>query len=151
MTSADTVLAELASCLGLESLQLDENRDCHLLFDGRLAVDIEVPDGDHAMHLTGTVGPLPAEGREAIYEQLLEFNLPTEEHLVPCCAVDTTAGEILLCHRLTLPGEPGSLPQVLESFLNHLESWQERLSTSGHVVETEGRINVQGGDGFLRV
>lgn len=137
--TANDLLAELASRMKLPALKLDDNRACQLKFDQRLSVNVEAPEGSGALHLFGVVGPIPHDGREAFYEQLLEANLPSTEPPGATCAVDAGSGEVLLCRSFILE-QTGieDLVNGFESFLNELEAWQERLATSAHSTSDRG-------------
>ena len=149
--SAQHLLSELASQLGLTSLELDENRVCRLIFDKQMVVDMEVPEDESALQLFGIVGPLPVDGREPVYQQLLEFNMPTDEPSAPYGAVDVESAEVLLCQSVTLPTSVGTFSQLLEAFLNQLESWQEQLSSAGHAPPAAEPPQMPGDPGILRV
>lgn len=122
------VLAELGNRVGLDGLALDDRGLCRLVFDQHLIVDLEADPDGHTVHLHGIVAPLPPEGREALYEQLLDANLADSSTGGAHFALDRQRGEILLERALDMDRHDyQDLVNVLESLVNHLESWQERL------------------------
>jgi Tir chaperone protein (CesT). len=129
MNTSD-LLQELGQKLGLGPLALDDSGNCQLVFDGDLVVELQAP-GDGFISLVATVCPVPADGREALFTDLLEANLLGQGTGGATLALDTALDEVVLCQRLeTAQLDNEGFEGALETFINHLEFWKGRTSSS---------------------
>lgn len=127
--SLQNFLSELGSQMGLPSLKLDAQGLARLVFDGRIVIDIEDDADARCVHLYSVLGSLPAEGREALYEQLLGANLFGTGTGGAVFAVDTLQNEIVLSRTLSTDRlDFTAFSQALESLVNQVESWTGRLN-----------------------
>ncbi|HLO75766.1 MAG TPA: type III secretion system chaperone [Magnetospirillum sp.] len=129
--SVSDLLAEFGRKAGLGSLGLDGQGVCRLSFDGSLIVDLEFDDGAGVLHLYGTVGPVPAGDREAVYQRLLSANLFGRETGGATLALDGGRDEIVLCRALVPDHlDPLAFEAALAAFVDALEGQREQLKTA---------------------
>lgn len=130
MTITD-LLADFGRKAGLGSLSLDESGVCRLSFDQSLIVDLEFDSGAGLLHIYSAVGPIPAEGKEAVFGALLSANLFGSETGGASLAIDPSQNEIILCRSVNPDHlDSTAFEGILESFVNHLEVHRERLDAA---------------------
>lgn len=132
MNIADA-LKQLGQDMGLP-LKLDANRACRLVFDGRIEVDIEAPEGQgDTVHLSCAVGNIPAGSREALYEALLEANLFGRGTGSAVLGIDKAFNEIVLTRTLPMDGTRyQDFVKAIEQLVLHANTWTERIANFGH-------------------
>jgi len=64
----EALIAGVGELLRLPALRLNEQGVCRLAVDNDLIVDIEHDGAANVLHIYSSLGPLPAGGREAVYE-----------------------------------------------------------------------------------
>ncbi|MFO1349206.1 MAG: type III secretion system chaperone [Gammaproteobacteria bacterium] len=122
------VLAELGHQMGLK-VSLNDQGVCRLVFDQRFTVDIEASPDNDTVHLYSVLCPIPSDGKERFYEQLLEANLFGGGTGGAWFALDSLHNEVLLNRTLNMATtDYQDFVGVLESFVNHLESWDGKLA-----------------------
>ncbi|HAO32696.1 MAG TPA: hypothetical protein DCQ84_07070 [Candidatus Competibacteraceae bacterium] len=122
-------LAELGQQMGLP-ITLNEQGVCRLVFDQRFTVDIEASADRDTVHLYSVLCPIPPEDRESFYERLLEANLFGGGTGGAWFAVDALHNEVLLNRALTMANtDYQDFVGILESFVNHLESWEGKIDS----------------------
>jgi hypothetical protein len=126
----DQLLQSLALNLGLPpDLRFDANGCARIAIDGAPALNFERDTAGSAMHLYSVLGPLPSEGREALYTQLLQGNLFGASTAGASLAIDELHGEVVL--RCTVANESISAPafaSLVEAFVGAAEDWHDRLT-----------------------
>lgn len=126
---AHQLLQQLGLAMNLPGLSFDANGCARLLVDGRTAINCENDVSGGCIHLYASIAPIPPEGREAVFRQLLEGNLFGAQTFGATLAVDTLYDEILLCRSIPVAGaEVAGLSQVLESFIAATDDWTQRLA-----------------------
>lgn len=127
--SIEDILKELGSQMGLPNLHLDDNNVCRLVFDKRFTVDIEASPDKKSVHMYSALCELPPEGREELYEALLEANLFGRGTGGAAFGVDKEMNEILLnISFAAIEDVPlQTFINTLESFVNYVEAWTEKL------------------------
>lgn len=122
------VLAELGQQMGL-NVTLSDQGVCRLVFDQRFTVDIEASLNSDAVHLYSVLCPIPPDSKERFYEQLLEANLFGGGTGGAWFALDSLHNEVLLNRTLKMATtDYQDFVGALESFVNHLESWDGKLA-----------------------
>ena len=128
----DVAVAQLGQAMGME-LKLDENRACRLVFDEKLAVDIEAPEileSTLVMTCAFSKGVLP-DNREAVYQLMLEANFFARGTSGGVLAYDEDRQELVLQSMLVINrADEHDILDVLERLLANAESWVETLATS---------------------
>ena len=124
---------QLGQSMGLP-LQLDQNRACRLIFDGRIEVDIEAPaDRPDTVFVSCAVGIVPAGDREAVFQSLLEANLFGRGTGGAVLAVDNEFNEIMLQRTLSMKSIFfQDFVKELEQFVLHASAWTEQLAKFSH-------------------
>ncbi|MBC7599823.1 MAG: type III secretion system chaperone [Polaromonas sp.] len=123
----DQLLQSLGLSLGLSNLRFDTNGCARLAIDGAPALNME-RDAVGGLHLYSVLGPLPPEGREELYAQLLQGNLFGTSTGGATLAIDELHAEIVLCSNVK--AEQASAPEFaahVEAFVAAAEDWQSRL------------------------
>lgn len=101
------------------------------MFDGKIAVNFENDEAQACIHLYAPLGPIPAQGREALYKSLLEANLFGAQTLGASLALDEQHQELVLCRCVPTQDATGqSFAAVLERFVCAVEEWTLRLGTA---------------------
>ncbi|MBL8251044.1 MAG: type III secretion system chaperone [Candidatus Competibacter sp.] len=122
------VLAELGHQMGL-NVTLNEEGVCRLVFDERFPVDIEASPDNDAVHLYSVLCPIPPEDKERFYERLLEANLFGGDTGGAWFALDGSHGEVVLNRTVSIANiDYQDFANLLEGFVNCLESWSDRLA-----------------------
>lgn len=124
----DQLLASLGLTLGLPNLRFDANGCARLAIDGAPALNFE-RDAHGGLHLYSVLGPIPPEGREALYAQLLQGNLFGTSTAGASLAIDNQHGEVVLC--CNVHAAQASAPDFsahVEAFVAAAEEWQGRIS-----------------------
>lgn len=132
MNISDAIV-QLGQDMGLP-LKLDANRACRLVFDGRIEVDIEAPEGQgDAVHLSCAVGNVPAGGREALYEAMLEANLFGRGTGGAVLGIDKSFNEIVLTRTLQMDGTRyQDFVKAIEQLVLHANTWTGRIASFAH-------------------
>ena len=124
------VLAELGHRMGL-NVALDEQGVCRLVFDERFAVDIEASPDNDTVHLYSVLCPVPPENKGPFYERLLAANLFGGDTGGAWFALDGVHGEVVLNRTLKMTDtDYQDFADLLEAFVDHLESWSDKLAGS---------------------
>lgn len=139
----DQLLASLGLTLGLPNLRFDDNGCARLAIDGAPALNFE-RDASGGLHLYSVLAPVPPEGREALYAQLLQGNLFGTSTAGASLAIDDIHGEVVLCSNVNAAQASASgFSAQVEAFVAAAEDWQGRISRapaadaphSGQLVE----------------
>lgn len=125
------LIKELGALMNMPQLALDENGTCQLVFDKCIEVNFEQSPDGQALFLYSVVSAIPPEGREAFYEQLLEANLFGGGTGGATFAVNPDSGEVVLFQTVaTETVEFSAFAKMLESYVDQLQSWSERLANA---------------------
>lgn len=125
--NAPDAIKELGLLLGHPELALGEDGTCRLSFDKRLDVDFELLNDGRTLHLSSAVSILELEDEESL-EKLLKANLLGTETGGAFFSL-SPEGEVLFEQRLRMDGlDLTGFSQAVESFVNHLDGWEERLT-----------------------
>lgn len=132
MHSTDQLLLDLGQMAGLpQPLRFDEHGCARLVFDAHLGIDFERHADAGLIQVYCVLGPVPAEGRDALYQQLLEANLFGADTGGATLALDSEMGEVVLCRSVPADGmAAASFVQLVEQFASSAEDWKTRLA--GH-------------------
>jgi len=126
--NADQVLQALATALAAPGLGFDAQGCARLRVDDRLDVNFERSEG-HLIHVYCSLGPLPTDQREALFERLLCANLFGTETGGATLAIDPAFGEVVLC---TDVGNHGWTTELIaarvERFVEAALDWQARFA-----------------------
>ena len=116
--------------MGLPAFAVDAAGCARLEFDGRTRVNFEVDTETDRLQLYSVLGPLPGEGREALYRTLLEGNLFGGGTRGASLAVDSLAHEVVLCQCLSAELYSGeAFIALLEDFVTCAQHWTETLQS----------------------
>lgn len=130
----EQLLNDLGLTMGLPGLAFNAEGCARLLFDGNNAVNLESEPETGQIIIYMALGPLPAQGREALYLSLLEGNLFGTQTSGSTLAVDSLNHEVVLCRNLVadeLSAE--SFVKIIENFVNCAEQWRATMeSATGH-------------------
>jgi len=121
-------LKQLAQEIGLNSLEMDVNNTCRLVFDDRINVDMEATDDNMTLWIYSVIGILPVNNREKFYERLLSANLFGKETGDAAFAVDTNTREVLLITKVNLEKiDFQDFINLLELFVDRAEFWIDEI------------------------
>lgn len=128
---AESLLAEFGQLAGLPALTFEPQGSARLLFEGGIALDLEIDAAAGCVHASVILGGLPSQGREAIYRALLEANLPGEQAGGSTLSVDGQQDQAVLSRRIDLAaGLTGkSFGDTLNEFVNQAEDWRGRFAS----------------------
>ena len=133
---SNQLLHSLSESLGVPELRFDDNGCARLATDGAPAINFE-RDPAGTIHAYSVLATLPAEGREALYEQLLQGNLFGAATSGAALAVDTGGNEVLLCGVLaTKQTTPELFAAQFEHFVGAAQKWQAQLARTPEAAET---------------
>jgi hypothetical protein len=124
----DQVLQALATAFHTPNLRFDANGCARLRVDERIDLNFERSNG-HLLHVYCTLGKLPSDNREAVYERLLMANLFGTETGGAALAIDPAFGEVVLCTDLGNHGWTAKLIAArVERFVEAALDWQARFA-----------------------
>ena len=133
MHSTDQLLLDLGQLAGLpQPLRFDEHGCARLVFDAQLGIDFERNADAGVIQMYSVLAPLPAEGREALFQQLLEANLFGADTAGATLAIDREMAEVVLCRSVAADGmAAAAFVQLVEQFTSAAEDWKARLAAAG--------------------
>jgi hypothetical protein len=126
----EQLLQSLGLALNVPNLRFDANGCARLAIDGAPALDFE-RGGSGILHVYSVLGPLPPDGREALYSELLKGNLFGASTAGASLAVDFLYSEVVLCR--TVPTEYAVahiFAAEIEAFVAAAEDWKARLAAA---------------------
>ena len=122
--TAEQLLADLGGRIGLSQLALDENGRCRLMFDGAVAVDLELDSETGRLHLYAVLGPVPAEGAEQVFRRMLSQHLFGQRTGGACYGLDELSGELLLFTTVDPEATDGlAFQAAVANLLAQAEAW----------------------------
>jgi Tir chaperone protein (CesT) family len=135
----DRLVRELGVRLGLP-LALDGNGMCRLVFNGGMNVDVEaLRDDGEKFIIYSILSKLRPGPRGALYQALLEANLPTKDGAAGVLALDVERDEILLQRILDATSLTAVyLSEIVEKFVDMAVSWTERIEHFDQRALTSG-------------
>ncbi|GEP43704.1 type III secretion system chaperone [Brevifollis gellanilyticus] len=135
MNIADA-LTELGRQMGMADLALNDSGLCRVVFDHSLVVDFEEMDEGKTLHLSSSIASLDADTHGELYFQtLLSANLLGVATGGACFSITDDNSEVIFERRLEMNSlDFTGFNHAVESFVNHLEGWKEKLGTlpAGH-------------------
>ncbi|MES2975610.1 MAG: type III secretion system chaperone [Pseudomonadota bacterium] len=136
---ANQLLTSLGLAVGLPDLAFDGNGCARLLFDQRIAVNLEHDADAGCIHVYSVLGAVPPPGTgEALFRRLLEGNLFGSQTHGAALAVDGSSHEILLSRSLDVESASAEgFGRMVEKLLAASDHWTQELSGSaaGHAVQ----------------
>jgi hypothetical protein len=127
LMDSEQLIQSLGLTLGLPNLRFDTNGCARIAIDGAPALNLERND-DGAIHLYSVLGPVPPEGREGLYAQMLHGNLFGASTAGATLAVDPMQNEVMLCRAITCElMSAAAFTLQVEAFVAAAEDWQGRL------------------------
>jgi hypothetical protein len=124
----DQLLQSLGLSLDLPNLRFDGNGCARLLIDDAPALNFE-RDANGAIHLYSVLAPLPPDGREALFANLLRGNLFGESTAGASLAIDEPRGEILICRTVVAELMTGpAFVTMVEVFVDAAQNWAGRIT-----------------------
>lgn len=150
---AEQLLSDLGLSMGLNDLKFNEEGCARLVFDGTTAVNFESDASSGLLQLYTELGPLPPEGREALYLQLLQANLLCLDTQGATLAVDSANHEVVMCRMLVAEDiSSANFTHVVEGFVSSAKKWRTQLDDSP-ALQTESPMSsmaAQPMDSFIR-
>ena len=120
------LLGELAESLSIPKLEPGADGSCHVVFDGKVAVELRQEAG--WLVLFATLGRIDEESGPISMPRLLEANLFWQGTAGATIGM-SRAGLVVMAHRLPLAGfSLPALRDALEQFINTAEHWQATVS-----------------------
>ena len=135
------LLEAIGVSLELPGLSLDENNHCVLLFDDKVVLNIELNEEKELLIIYSYLGEVPFEGREIIFETLLESNLFWKDTQGATIGIDKQTQTVVLAFPMELPLKRKEIfEERLALFVEVTESWikkLEKLSTDAELIANE--------------
>lgn len=144
-------LLELGERLGIGPIELDGNDGCLLMFNDDVPIDVELAFEASGFYLSGVVGELGEENREAVLSELLEANLQGRGTGAAFFSLDGDVNEIVLNRYVEQEHiDVDLLETELERFLSALTFWrglaaEGRLGSLRHTHESAGQSPISTG------
>ncbi|MDR2201058.1 MAG: type III secretion system chaperone [Puniceicoccales bacterium] len=116
----------LGERLQIKDLDLDENNDCYLAFDGKYFVKCSVDPEREQFHLMAYIGLLP-EDRLVYYRGLLESNHFWRDTAGANLSLDPEDGTLILSQYRPMDLTDSELfYDMVEKFVNAMEHWDTK-------------------------
>ena len=123
-----SLIREFGAAVGLEDMAFDDQQRCNIMFDD-VPVSLELSGGEDSLYIYSVLGPEPAEGAKALYEELLKANYAFAQTGGATLALDPAGGGIVLMREE--PVDALRLPQLealIENFVNVAEGFMASLA-----------------------
>jgi hypothetical protein len=141
----DVLLHGLGKVMNLPGLSLDSHNRCILIFDEKIVVNIELDEGSGALVMYSYVSVSPFEGRERIFEVLLEANFFWKDSGSTTFSIDKQTQTIVMSYKFELPlKDPEGFEDSIGSFVDNVESWAKRIE--GMALEAEALVQAENFD-----
>ena len=122
------LIKELGLALGLPDLQLNPEGCARLVFDGSIAINLEVDAERSCLHLHSLLGRVPREGRDALLYSMLKGNLFGNKTAGATLSIDSLREEAVLCRSIELDYlSVPRLKDILEKFVQVTELWVQKV------------------------
>ena len=126
---ATKLLEYLGRSMGVEDVAFNTQGCASLLFDARIALNIESDPEAGRVHLHIELGALPSHGRELVYRTLLEGNLFGAQTGESALAVDPTTEAVVLCRSLWSEEVSGTaFVEIVQTMVSCADVWQRALA-----------------------
>ncbi|MDR2735710.1 MAG: type III secretion system chaperone [Puniceicoccales bacterium] len=136
----DTLLHKLGKTLDLPKLALDAYNRCILIFDEKIVLNVELDEVNGILIVYSYVSVVPFEGRERIFEMLLEANFFWKDSGEATLSIDKQTQTVVMARRFELPlKESCSLEDSLGEFIDNVEIWSKKLEGLALEAETLGK------------
>lgn len=130
------LLERLGASLGLQDLSLDENNHCILLFDDKVILNLELDEDNELLVVYSYLGEVPFEGRENIFETLLESNFFWRNTQGATLGIDKHTQTVVLAYPMELPLKNRDIfEERLAVFVDITEQWIDRLGAMSQEAE----------------
>lgn len=132
----NSLLNKLGASLGLDGLSLDENNHCILLFDDKVILNLELDEVNELLVVYSYIGEVPFEGRENIFEALLESNFFWRNTQGATLGIDKHTQTVVLAYPMELPLKNKNIfEERLAVFVDVTEQWIDRLEGMSREAE----------------
>jgi len=123
------LLEHLGHNMGVENLAFNAQGCSSLLFDDRIALNLESDRDAGRLHLHVELGALPSHDREAIYRALLEGNLFGTQTGEAALAVNPITEAVVLCRSLWSEEVSGTaFVEIVKTMVSCADVWQRALA-----------------------
>jgi hypothetical protein len=123
----EALVSDLGKEVGIPELELDEDGYCCLFFDD-VVVNMEWDDENERLLLYTSVGDIPEDGREELFEKLLDANLFWKNTGGATLSIDNGEKRVVMTYELLLANVSfADFKTVLENFVNVAEAWMGQL------------------------
>ncbi|MDR0351185.1 MAG: type III secretion system chaperone [Puniceicoccales bacterium] len=141
----DVLLHDLGKIMNLQGLSLDSHNRCILIFDEKIVVNLELNEITGELILYSYVAAVPFEGKERIFEFLLESNFFWKDSKGATLSIDKQTQTIVMSYKFCLPlKDPEKFEDSLGFFVDNVESWAKRVESmalDAEVVAQENNAN----------
>jgi hypothetical protein len=141
----DSLLQMIGKSLDLPGLSLDTNGHCVLLFDDKVVLNMELDSEKELLIIYSYLGEVPFEGREIIFEALLESNLFWKDTQGATIGIDKQTQTVVLAFPMELPlKRKENFEERLALFVDITESWinrLEKMATEAELIANEEQKN----------
>lgn len=139
--NVESLLARLAESVGFDSLELDENGECSLLFDRVLPVIFRFSADSLELQISAVLGVYLEEDELETLKALAKANYAWAGTGGGTLGANLQTREVLLCYREKATDLSWiRFEQILSGFLNTAFFWREKLAggikASGEALET---------------
>lgn len=120
------ILKALGASLSIDNLQLDDNNHCILLFGDKIVLNIDLDEGKELLVVYTYIGEVPLEGREELFEKMLEANFFWQGTSGATIGIDKQSQTLILAYSVELPlRKPADFEENLASFVETVEKWMD--------------------------
>ncbi|MDR0418204.1 MAG: type III secretion system chaperone [Puniceicoccales bacterium] len=132
----------LGEKLKIENLDLDENNDCYLSFDGKFFVKCSIDEKKEQFNFFAYIGSLP-EDKSCFYRGILESCHFWGDTAGANISLDPTDGTLILTQYFDMNMVNGDIfYSTLEKFVNAMEHWDtKRLEEWMAITDDEAEPN----------
>lgn len=121
------MLEEVAARTGVSGLRLNDAGLCGLSYIDDLELVLECPENSPLLYLYAPLAPLPDQGAEVLFRQILKANFLGLETGGASFAIHERYNSVMLCHREAidlLEGNHG-LEMLLSNFIAMASHWKK--------------------------
>lgn len=123
------MLEEVAGRTGVSGLRLNDAGLCGLSYVDDLELVLECPENSPMLYLYAPLAPLPDQGTDPLFRQILTANFLGLETGGASFAIHDRYNSVMLCHREAIDRLDGShgLEKLLSNFISMASHWKKAL------------------------
>lgn len=136
---AKELLTAYGQLTGLPTLKFEPHGCARLLFEGSIAVDLEIDRTGRCLQMYNVLGPVPTGNLETLYRRLLESNLFGTHTRGATLSIDAAKEEVLIGRRIDLESTNAAVfAELLQEFSGVAQQWHHKFGSGELMAAASG-------------